>query len=223
MSHFRAPILDKKGLICQITYLPLTNYNITTIILHMTTQDESLIDQLLHTQGTGQRLLNEWKDLPNLAQNLDAVQITATQRKTLAAAFQLRFVRDTQAMFVVNSPTDAADAVMYIGNEPQEVLVVLCLNSRNSIIHKELVYRGSVNASQVRIAELFRPAIVHRATAIIISHNHPSGDPTPSPDDVYLTKVVIDAGKLLDIHVLDHVVIGMEKYVSMKERGLAFA
>jgi DNA repair protein RadC len=188
----------------------------------MTTQDETLIDQVLRTQGIGHRLLSEWRDLPNLAQNLDAVQVTDTQRKTLAAAFHLRFVRDTQAMLVVNSPIDAADAIMYIGNEPQEVLVVLCLNSRNSVIHKELVYRGSVNASQVRIAELFRPAIVHRATAIIIGHNHPSGDPTPSPDDVYLTKAVIEAGKLLDILVLDHVVIGMEKYVSMKERGLAF-
>jgi DNA repair protein RadC len=189
----------------------------------MTIQDEILIDHILHTRGVGSRLMGEWIDLPTLAQNLDAVRITPTQKKTLTAAFQLRFIRDAQTVDAINSPSDAANAVMYIGNEPQEVLVVLCLNTRNNITHKEVVYKGSVNASQVRVAEIFRPAIVHRAPAIIVAHNHPSGDPTPSPDDVYVTRAIRDAGQLLDIQVLDHIVIGMGKFVSMKERGLGFS
>lgn len=188
----------------------------------MTIQDETLIDHILHSQGIGNRLLREWTDLPILAQNLDAAKITPTQKKALDAAFQLRFIRDAQTTLVISSPVDAMNAAMYIGNEPQEVLLVMCLNSRNNIIHKEIIYRGSVNASQVRIGEVFRPAIIHRAPAIIVAHNHPSGDPTPSSDDAMVTKAMIDAGKLLDIQVLDHVVIGAGRSVSMKERGLGF-
>jgi len=189
----------------------------------MTIQDETTIDQLLHVRGIGKRILSEWNDIPHLAQNLDAVHITPAQRNTLSAAFQLRFVRDEQTEFIVNSPTDAANAVRFIANEPQEVLLVLCLNSRNRIIHKEIVYRGSVNSSQVRVGEVFRPAIVRRATAIIVSHNHPSGDPTPTPDDVAVTRAMVSAGLLLDITVLDHIVIGTGGHVSLKERGLGFS
>jgi DNA repair protein RadC len=185
----------------------------------MSVQDEILIDQLLRTKGIGQRLLSEWKNIPHLAQNLDAARITPIQKNTLNAAFQLRFVRDEQAVVTINSPLDAFDAIREIGNEPQEVLAVLCLNSRNQIVHKEIVYRGSTNSSQVRVGEVFRPAIVRRATAIIVAHNHPSGDPTPSPDDVAVTRAMVGAGNILDIPILDHIVIGLEKFVSLKERG----
>jgi DNA repair protein RadC len=189
----------------------------------MSVQDEILIDQLLRTKGIGQRLLSEWKNIPHLAQNLDAARITPIQKNTLNAAFQLRFVRDEQAVVTINSPLDAFDAIREIGNEPQEVLAVLCLNSRNQIVHKEIVYRGSTNSSQVRVGEVFRPAIVRRATAIIVAHNHPSGDPTPSPDDVAVTRAMVGAGNMLDVQLLDHIVIGLEKYVSLKERGLGFS
>ena len=189
----------------------------------MPTHDEVLIDQLLHKQGIGQEILSIWIDIPHLAQNLDAVNITPSQRSTLSAAFQLRFVRDEQSNFILNSPADAAHAVMFISNEPQEVLVVLCLNTRNRIVHKEIIYKGSVNSSQARIAEVFRPAIVRRSPAIIVAHNHPSGDPTPSPDDVVVTRAMVSASKLLDIDILDHVVIGTNNFVSMKERGLGFS
>lgn len=100
--------------------------------------------------------------------------------------------------------------------------IVLCLNTRRTILKRENVYKGSVNTTQIRVAEIFRQAIVLRCPAIIILHNHPSGDPTPSPDDVSLTRAVVSAGKILDIELLDHIVIGAEKYVSLKERGLGF-
>jgi DNA repair protein RadC len=84
------------------------------------------------------------------------------------------------------------------------------------------VYIGSLNASMVRVGELFKEAIRRNSAALIVVHNHPSGDPTPSPEDVLVTREIIAAGKLLDIDVLDHLVIGQGRFVSMRERGLGF-
>jgi len=85
------------------------------------------------------------------------------------------------------------------------------------------VYIDSVNTSVIRVGELFREAIRVNCAAIIVAHNHPSGDPTPSPDDVRVTEQIVEAGKLLDIEVLDHLIIGRQHYVSLKERGLGFS
>ncbi|MDX1520385.1 MAG: JAB domain-containing protein, partial [Anaerolineae bacterium] len=84
------------------------------------------------------------------------------------------------------------------------------------------VYVGNVNSSIIRVAEVFRDAVRHNATALILAHNHPSGDPTPSPEDVNVTRSVVAAGNLLGIEVLDHLVIGHQRFVSLKERGLGF-
>jgi DNA repair protein RadC len=84
------------------------------------------------------------------------------------------------------------------------------------------IYIGSLNTSTIRVGELFREAIRRNSAAVIVAHNHPSGDPTPSPEDVVITRQIVKAGQLLDIDVLDHVVIGQGKYVSLKERGLGF-
>lgn len=84
------------------------------------------------------------------------------------------------------------------------------------------VYRGSVNTILIRNTELFREAVRQGAVAIIVIHNHPSGDPAPSPEDVTATKSIVAAGKLMDIDVLDHMIIGKNRYVSLKERGLGF-
>jgi len=86
-----------------------------------------------------------------------------------------------------------------------------------------LPYHGSVNSSQVRVGELFKPAVQRMAPAIIALHNHPSQDPTPSPDDVAVTRAMVQAGKLLDIQLLDHLIIGGNRFVSLKERGLGFS
>ena len=104
----------------------------------------------------------------------------------------------------------------------QERLRVVLLNTKNHVVGTPEIYKGSVNQSQVRISELFRELIRQNCPAIILVHNHPSGDPTPSADDVRLTEQVVAAGKLLDIDVLDHLVIGRQRYVSLKERGLGF-
>ncbi len=104
----------------------------------------------------------------------------------------------------------------------QEHLRVLLLDRRNKVLEVVEVYRGSVNSSQVRVGEVFKEAIRKNASGIIVVHNHPSGDPTPSPDDVAVTRAIVQAGKLLDVDVLDHLVIGQGRWVSLKERGLGF-
>jgi DNA repair protein RadC len=103
-----------------------------------------------------------------------------------------------------------------------EHLRVILLDNRNQLIDIAEVYRGSVNSSQVRMAEIFKPAVQRMAPAIICVHCHPSGDPTPSPDDISVTRAMVQAGKLLDIECLDHIVVGGGRFVSLKEKGLGF-
>ena len=124
----------------------------------------------------------------------------------------------------VNSPADAAALVMYeMSLLEKEHLRVIVLVRRNHVLEIVEVYQGSVNSSQVRVGEIFKPAIARTASAIVVCHNHPSTDPTPSPDDVAVTRAIVQAGKLLDCEVLDHLVIGHGgKWVSLKERGLGF-
>lgn len=123
----------------------------------------------------------------------------------------------------VNGPADAAALIQYeMSALEQEHLRVLLLDTRNHVIDIVEVYKGSVNSSQVRVGEVFKAAVRRNAPAIVIAHNHPSGDPTPSPDDVAITRALVQAGKLMDVDVLDHLVIGQGRWVSLKERGLGF-
>lgn len=130
---------------------------------------------------------------------------------------------DLQENHVIHSPKDAADLVQFeMSALEQEELRVILLDTRNRVLDTVAVYRGSLNSSQVRVGELFKAAIRRNAAAIIAVHNHPSGDPTPSPDDIAVTRAIIQAGKLLDVEVLDHLIIGANQHVSLKERGVEF-
>jgi DNA repair protein RadC len=104
----------------------------------------------------------------------------------------------------------------------QEHLKVVLLNARNQVLGVRDVYKGSVHTAVVRVAEVFREPLRENCPAMIVVHNHPSGDPSPSPDDVAMTKQISEAGRLLDVDVLDHIVIARGGYVSLKERGLGF-
>lgn len=123
----------------------------------------------------------------------------------------------------VTSPADAANLLMpQMGHLEQEHLRVILLDTRNRVLGTPNIYIGSLNTSVVRLGEVFRPAIEAPAAAIIVAHNHPSGDPSPSPEDVSVTKKLVEAGKLLDIEVLDHIVVAARSYASLKEKGLGF-
>ena len=125
---------------------------------------------------------------------------------------------------IVHSPADVFSILQpFLAPLDHEELWVVLMDTRNRVMRLVELYKGSVNASQVRVAEVYRQAIIDNAPSIVVAHNHPSSDPTPSPDDVAVTRAIIQAGKLLDIECLDHLVIGGSSYVSLKERGLGFS
>ena len=152
--------------------------------------------------------------------------IGAARAAQLQAAFELgrRLLADWPAgRWSIRSPRDVADRlVLQMGRLEREELRVVILNTKNAVLRIVTAYQGNVSASLVRVGELFRDAVRLDAAGVILVHNHPSGDPTPSPDDLHLTAEALAAGRLLDIDVLDHLVIGHDAYVSLRDRGVAF-
>ena len=144
----------------------------------------------------------------------------------LEAAFELGrrlLVAAPHERTVIKSPADAANLLMLeMGSLEQEHLRTVILDTKNHVLKVHTVYVGSLNTAVVRVGELFKEAIRLNAAAIICCHNHPSQDPTPSAEDVYVTRQIVEAGKLLSIDVLDHLVICLSRWVSLKERGLGF-
>ena len=140
-----------------------------------------------------------------------------------------RFVREVapDQRVTVRTPADAANYLInhvYIPFKQfdQEEVWVLILDRKNRIRYEAMVYRGTVDAVHLRVSEMFKEAVRVNAPSIIMSHCHPSGDPSPSPEDVRFTELLVEAGKILDIGVLDHLVIGDNNWVSLKERKLGF-
>jgi DNA repair protein RadC len=125
--------------------------------------------------------------------------------------------------WAANSPSAVAHRLMLgLGHEERECLDVLLLNTKNIVTRQCRVYQGNVSASLVRVGELFTEAVRQVATGVILVHNHPPGDPTPSPDDLQLTAAALAAGRLLDIQVLDHIVVTRDAFVSLRDRGISF-
>ncbi len=180
----------------------------------------------------GQQILADLGGLPGIqkasfAQVCNIKGLGPAKAAQIKAAIELgrRLAVDTvKKTDAISSPIDAAELVRYeMQGLIQEELRVILLDTRNHVLKASTVYKGSLNTSMVRVGELFREAIERSAASLILVHNHPSGDPTPSPEDAALTRAVVSAGKLLDIEVLDHLVIGHGNFVSMKEKGLGFA
>ena len=142
----------------------------------------------------------------------------------------LRYAVETQppgAPAACPAITGPADVQQLVGPElaplVQEQLRVLLLDTKNNVVGQRVIYQGNISSALVRTAEVFRPAVIEAVPSIIVAHNHPSTDPSPSPEDVLLTRKLRQAAELLDIQLLDHVVIGGKQHVSLKNRGLGFA
>ena len=138
-----------------------------------------------------------------------------------------RFVRPVREELFIRTPRDAAEHLLQHVYTPfdqfdQEELWTLLLNNKNRVTHEVLVYRGTINTVYVRLAELFKEAVRVNAAGFLLSHCHPSGDPTPSSEDIRLTELILQVAPQLDILLLDHIVVGRNVWVSMKEKGLAF-
>jgi DNA repair protein RadC len=160
------------------------------------------------------------------AELVDQPGIGAAKAAQLIAAFELgrRLLADwPAARWTIRSPRDIADRLLLqMGRLEREELRVVLLNTKNVVLRVTTVYQGNVSSSLVRVGELFRDAVRLNATGLILVHNHPSGDPTPSPDDLHLTAEALAAGRLLDIDVLDHLVVGHDAWVSLRDRGVSF-
>jgi len=202
----------------------LSNAELIAILLRVGVPGENAVQ-------VGQRLLQHFGGLAGIHRaTFDEVcaqhGIAKAKASQIKAAIELGrrlAVESPEERPAVHSPEDAAALVQYeMSALEQEELRVLLLDTRNRVMGVVTIYRGSLNSSQVRVGELFRPAIRRNAAAIIVVHNHPSGDPSPSPDDIALTRVIVQAGQLLDMEVLDHLVIGQGRFISLKERGLGF-
>jgi DNA repair protein RadC len=203
----------------------LSNAELLAILLRVGVSGENAVQ-------VGHRLLTTFGGLTGLhrasyAEVCDQFGIGPAKAAQIKAAIELgrRLPLEAPAERpAIHSPKDAAELVSYeMSALEQEHLRVFLLNTRNQVMDIVEVYRGSLNSSQVRVGELFKAAVRRSAAAIIVAHNHPSGDPSPSPDDIAVTRAIVQAGKLLDIEVLDHLIIGQGRFVSLKERGLGFA
>jgi DNA repair protein RadC len=202
----------------------LNNAELLAILLRVGLQGENAV-------RLAERLLAQYGGLVGLLkisyQDLCAVkgigQAKAAQLKAAIELGRRMAVALPQERPIINSPADAANLLMYeMRALPQEEVRVLLLDVRNRWMGTHRVYQGSLNTSMIRVSELFREAVKQNAAAIIVVHNHPSGDPSPSPDDVAMTRMMVEAGRLLDIPIHDHLIIGMGRFVSLKERGLGF-
>ena len=198
-----------------------------------------LISVVLGTGGGGRSAMEVAEDLVARHDGVRALsrasdaELAATpglggaKAARLAAAFELgrRSVAEwPTGRWTIRSPGDVFGPLgADMGRLEREELRVLALNTKNVVQRVTTVYVGNVSASLVRVGELFRDAVRLDAAGIVLVHNHPSGDPTPSPDDLHLTAEAIAAGRLLDVDVLDHVVIGLDSWVSLRDRGVAFA
>jgi DNA repair protein RadC len=203
----------------------LSASELLAIVLRTGTVDENVLE-------LASRILKEFKSLGGLAR-AESAELTATKGvgeakvAEIKAAFELGKrlqVEAPEERPQIRSPADAANLMIPVMSLlEQEELHVLLLDTKNRVLATDPVARGSLNVTHVQVAGLFKRAIrLGNCAALILVHNHPSGDPTPSPDDVAVTKQIVEAGKLLEIEVLDHLVIGGQRFVSLKERGLGF-
>lgn len=200
----------------------LSNAELLAILIRTGTANESAVrvaERLLMQVGNIRHLVDM-----SVEEMTQVKGIGPTKAIQLKAGIELgrRLSRATfNETVTIRKPADAADLLMEeLRYLQKEHFVCLFLNTKNHVLHQETLSMGSLNASIVHPREIFRAAIKHSSASVICAHNHPSGDPTPSPEDIQLTHRLVEAGQLIGIDVLDHLIIGDRKYISLKEQGL---
>lgn len=199
----------------------LSNHELIAILLRTGTKDESVLQ-------LSNRLLSNFEGLRGL-KSASLEEITSIKGIGYAKAIQILTAVEIgrrianlsfDDRYVIRSPEDGAKFMM---NEmrflSQEHFVCLYLNTKNQVLHKQTVFIGSLNASIVHPREVYKEALKRSAASVICLHNHPSGDPTPSREDIEVTKRLSECGKIIGIDLLDHLIIGENKFVSLKEKG----
>lgn len=199
----------------------LSNQELIAILLRTGTRQESVLhlaNRVLHHFEQIQQMkdasIEELTSINGIGQ-AKAVQILAAVElgRRLSS-------KQTDVKFTIRSPKDAASYLMAdMTSLKQEHFVVLFLNIKNQVLHRQTIFVGSLNASIVHPREIFREAVRRSAASIVCAHNHPSGNPAPSPEDIAVTKRLMEAGSIVGIELLDHLIIGDHQFISLNEKG----
>ena len=197
----------------------LSTAELLAIVLRTGTRGDNALD-------LANKLLMKYGGLPGLVR-ADFRELCAEHGMGEAKSAQVKAALEigrrlalvqTDAKYKISTPADAANLVMldlaYLDTEQTRILL---LDARGQVIEKVSLYQGTAVSSVLRAAEVFRPAIIRNCPGLILCHNHPSGDPTPSPDDLETTRRLVEAGRILDIELVDHIIIGHQRFVSLKE------
>ncbi len=202
----------------------LSNTELLAILLHSGTRSKSVIQ-------VAQELLAAYRDnglasivncSPGELADVDGIGPAKTATIMAAVELGLRLAQKPSSdRFIIRTPEDVAEYAMpRLRYEQKEHFAIMLLDTKNHVLSFPDISIGSLNASIVHPREVFRCAISNCASSIVLVHNHPSGDPTPSREDLQVTSRLVKAGQILDIEVLDHIIIGDNKYTSLKEQGM---
>jgi len=199
----------------------LKNFELLSIILNTGYKGLNVLElSRMIIKDYGSKAIAHEKNVGRLMQTLGIPQVKACQ---IIAVFELGkrfFLEDKGRIPTIKDPEDVYKHLSDMKKLQKEHFRGLYLNTRNRLIHDEVISIGSLNLSIVHPREIFRPAIEYGAAAIILAHNHPSGDPQPSDDDIKITQQITEVGKMMEIYVLDHLIIGEDGYVSLREKGV---
>ena len=200
----------------------IQTHELIAILLRTGSKNESVID-------LSKRVLFSYKNVKELSnapiESLTKIKgIGNVKAIELKAAFELGN-RVYKEKFVEKKKLHSPESIyLYMKDilemKTQEHIIALYLNTKGELIKRKTLFIGSLNSSLIHPREIFKYAVINSAATIILCHNHPSGDPTPSSNDIEITKVIHDSGKMMDIELLDHIIIGKEKYFSFKEKGI---
>ena len=198
----------------------LKNFELLAIILGTGYRGEdvlTLASRIL--QEYGSKAITKERSVNRLMDELGIPKVKSCQ---IIACFEIGrrfFMEDTGKMPTIRDAEDVYEYLKEMSKFKKEQFRGLYLNSRNKLIYDEVISLGTLNANLVHPREVFQPAVEFSAAAIILAHNHPSGDPEPSEDDLEITKRLVEASKIMGLEILDHLIIGGNKFVSLKERG----
>jgi len=200
----------------------LSNVELLALLLRTGSGRESAID-------LGHKLLKDFEGLRGLAhaslpELVQVYGVGETKAAQIQAAFELgkrHLLAEAEERGAIHSPQDIANRLMpRLRDQMVECFIALLLDTKNRVLKELVISQGTLNASLIHPRELFNRAIAYRSAAVIVAHNHPSGDPTPSQEDIAVTRRLKDAGEILGIGLLDHVIFGDGRYISLRERGL---
>jgi len=198
----------------------LSNAELLAIILRTGTTRDNVLElagKLLARYGGLSGLLRA--DFSELCREHGLGEAKCSQIKAALELGKRLGQLSSEEKYQIKSPQDVANLVMVeMMHLDYEVMKILVLDTKNQVVENINRYQGTVNSSVLRVAEIFRPAVTRNCPAVLVCHNHPSGDCSPSPEDISVTEQMVEAGRLLDIELIDHIIIGGQSYISLKEQ-----